>query len=431
MNVRLRLEQGVLGGVLLFPNVFDGLQLDEGLFDDPLHVTIFRCIREFRERDVRPDVLLVANSVAPEVAARVFECQAEAPVTGESVGWYVQQLKAIWAKGRLGLLAGQVLLDSADAGKSVDELVGFVQGGLDGVVANQLPLEVTYAQSFMQEYLRVMGERVPFMPTCWGKLNLLVGGWRDSAFYVVAGRPGMGKTIVLLQAAYGLALEGKHVLYFSLEMPALQLQHRVLAQVCEIDYDRIANDDLDTPELNINNRDVRDLRRSVWAAEARLTDNLGFVCEAVLSPARLRAYVANASSRRKVDAVFIDYIGLMDDDVRHNSKTEKIGSISQQLKQIALTLDVPVVAAAQLNREIEARGEKAKPMLSDLRDSGSIEQDADVILMIQRKQTDQDRKLNPDGNGSEFYLVVAKNRHGRTGSVKFRAEDQYSRIVEV
>jgi len=94
-------------------------------------------------------------------------------------------------------------------------------------------------------------------------------------------------------------------------------------------------------------------------------------------------------------------------------------------------LDVPVVAAAQLNREIEARGEKAKPMLSDLRDSGSIEQDADVILMIQRKQTDQDKKLNPDGNGSEFYLVVAKNRHGRTGSVKFLAEDQYSRIVEV
>lgn len=430
MNVRLRLEQSVLGGVLLFPDVFDGLQLSEQLFDDPLHVTIFRRIREFRERNVKPDVLLVANSVAPECQVRVFECQAEAPVTGESVVWYVQQLKAIWAKARLGSVASQVLLDSEDAGKSVDELVGFVQGGLDGVVADQLPLEVVYPQSFMQEYLRVMGESVPFEPTCWGKLNYFLGGWRDSAFYVVAGRPGMGKTIVLLQAAYQLALQNKHVLYFSLEMPALQLQHRILAQVCEISYDLIANDDLDTPELiSLGNRESRDLRASVWAAEARLTDNLGLVCEAVLSPARLKSYVANASRRRKVDAIFIDYIGLMDDDVRHNNKTEKIGSISQQLKQLALTLDIPVVAAAQLNREIESRGDKAKPVLSDLRDSGSIEQDADVILMIQRKQTDQEAKENR--NGREFHLVVAKNRHGRTGSIKFVAEDEYSRIVEV
>lgn len=431
MNVRLRLEQGVLGGVLRFPNVFDGLQLSEVLFDDPLNVQVFARIRDFRLRGVVPDVLLLASDVSAEVAVRVFECQAEAPHVESSVVWYVQQLKAIWAKSRLGVLGSQLVQDSDNPDVSVGDLVGFVQGGLDGVVEGQMPLQVVYPQSFMQEYLRVMGERVPFMPTCWGKLNWYLGGWRDSAFYVVAGRPGMGKTIVLLQAAYQLALQGKHVLYFSLEMPAIQLQHRILAQVCEIDYNLIANDDLDTPEMNVDNREVRDLRKSIWAAEARLTDSLGFVCEPVLTPARLKAYVANANVRRKVDAVFIDYIGLMDDDVKHNSKSEKIGSISQQLKQLALTLDVPVVSAAQLNREIEARGGTAKPQLSDLRDSGSIEQDADVILMIQRKQNEQDKRMNPDGNGSDFFVVVAKNRHGRTGSVKFRAEDQYSRIVEV
>jgi replicative DNA helicase len=100
--------------------------------------------------------------------------------------------------------------------------------------------------------------------------------------------------------------------------------------------------------------------------------------------------------------------------------------VSNQLKQLALELNMPVVVAVQLGREIESRP-NSKPQLSDLRDSGSIEQDADVVLMIRRKHRDGD---NPDGHGSELFLVVAKNRHGQTGAARFIAQDGYSRIVE-
>lgn len=431
MSERVLLEKSILGGVLVFPKVWDVLALSERLFDDAGCRKIFEVIAAFRAKDVVPDVLLVASSL-PRESAIVFECQGLAPASVESVGWHVDQLKAIWAKQSLRETASEVLLLADD--KPVNELTGFIEGRLESVLASQSGLNVVYPGEFMHEYLTVMGTRVPFVRTCWRPLNDLLGGWRDSAFYVVAGRPGMGKTIVLLQAAYELAKAGKHVLYFSLEMPAIQLQHRILAQVCEISYDRIANDDLDV-EADISNfpgRDfrnsARDLRKEVWAAESKLTNNLGLVCDGLMTPSKMRAFIANASKRRKVDAVFVDYIGLMEDDQAHKSRIDKIASISQQLKRIALTLDIPVVSAAQLNREVENRGKDSKPQLSDLRDSGSIEQDADVVMMIHREHLESERKTV---HGSKFLLLVRKNRHGRMGTVELRAEDQYSRVVEV
>ena len=432
MSERVLLERSILGGVLVFPKVWDVLALSERLFDDAVCRKIFEVIASFRARDVVPDVLLVSSSL-PKLSAQVFECQALAPASPESVGWHVDQLKAIWARQSLRETASEVLL-LADNDKPVGELTGFIEGRLESVVASQSGLEIVYPGEFMQQYLQVMGTRVPFSPTCWRPLNALIGGWRDSAFYVVAGRPGMGKTIVLLQAAYELAQSGKHVLYFSLEMPAVQLQHRILAQVCGIAYDRIANDDLDV-EVDIASfagsdfrSSARDLRKEVWAAEARLTNNLGLVCEGLMTPAKIRAYVANASKRRRVDAVFVDYIGLMEDDLVHKSKIDKIGSVSQQFKRLALTLDIPVVSAAQLNREVESRGRESKPQLSDLRDSGSIEQDADVVMMIHREHLEGERRTV---HGSKFQLLIRKNRHGRMGTVELRAEDEYSRVVEV
>jgi replicative DNA helicase len=167
-------------------------------------------------------------------------------------------------------------------------------------------------------------------------------------------------------------------------------------------------------------------REQVANASAVLGFGLGVVAGSRLTPNMVRAYISAASKSCPVDAVFIDYLGLMQDDVQHRDKTAKIGAISGQLKQLALELNIPVVVAVQLGRDIESRP-KGKPQLSDLRDSGSIEQDADVVLMIKRHLKEGD---NPDGNGSDFFLVVAKNRHGQTGAARFVAQDSFSRIVE-
>lgn len=425
IDVRVGLEKSVLGGVLHFPRVWDDLGLVAEYFQHRLSRLVFDRIVGLRREGVVPDVLTVAAGLEVEAVQWVFECTGDAPLADVAVKFHVQQLKAIWAKGELNL-AGRVLQDaSADPAVSVDDLIAGALRAVDSVSATQAGLSITYPASYLDEYVAEMSVRTPFMPTGWRRLNKLLGGWRDSAFYVIAGRPGQGKTIVALQAAFQLAHSGRHVLYFSLEMPELQLQHRLLAQALSLDVGHIANDELDYEILNKDGsfswaRDV------VADAKSVLTDNLGIVSSPRLTPNGVRAYVSAASKRAPVDAVFIDYLGLMDDDVAHRDKVSKIGSVSNQLKRIALELDIPVVAAVQLNREIEQRSDH-KPQLSDLRDSGSIEQDADVILMIARKHRQGDPE---DGNGSDFFLRVVKNRHGAMGAAKFVAQDGYSRIVE-
>lgn len=424
-NTRFAVERSVLGGLLTFPKVWDDLQLVADYFGDALNRLIFERMQVLRADGAEPDVVLVNAGLDGRGVERVFECTADAPLSDLAVGYHVRQLKAMWAKGELEL-AGKIL--AGDAVKVDSDVSGLVAGALqvvDRVSASQVGLSIVYPGEFLPEYVSEMSSKPPFMPTCWKRLNKFIGGWRDAGFYVVAGRPGQGKTIVALQAAFELSKQGKHVLYFSLEMPALQLQHRLLAQALCIDYSLIANDELDFEIMNADATHVW-ARDVVASAADSLGNNLGLIGLGKLTPNVVRAYVSAASKVRKVDAVFIDYLGLMHDDVEHRDKISRIGSVSNQLKQFALELSIPVVVAVQLNRDVENRS-NGKPQLSDLRDSGSIEQDADVVLMIGRKHREGD---NPDGQGSDFALVVAKNRHGETGAARFIAQDGYSRIVE-
>lgn len=424
-NTRFAVERSVLGGLLTFPKVWDDLQLVADYFGDALNRLIFERMQVLRADGAEPDVVLVNAGLDGRGVERVFECTSDAPLSDVAVGYHVRQLKAMWAKGELEL-AGKIL--AGDAVKVDSDVSGLVAGALqvvDRVSASQVGLSIVYPGEFLPEYVSEMSSKPPFMPTCWKRLNKFIGGWRDAGFYVVAGRPGQGKTIVALQAAFELSKQGKHVLYFSLEMPALQLQHRLLAQALCIDYSLIANDELDFEIMNADATHVW-ARDVVASAADSLGNNLGLIGLGKLTPNVVRAYVSAASKVRKVDAVFIDYLGLMHDDVEHRDKISRIGSVSNQLKQFALELSIPVVVAVQLNRDVENRS-NGKPQLSDLRDSGSIEQDADVVLMIGRKHREGD---NPDGQGSDFALVVAKNRHGETGAARFIAQDGFSRIVE-
>jgi replicative DNA helicase len=425
-NTRDAVERSVLGGLLTFPKVWDDLQLVADYFGDALNRLIFERMQVLRADGAEPDVVLVNAGLDGRGVERVFECTGDAPMSPVAVVYHAKQLKAMWAKSELEL-AGRILAD--DALKVDSDVSGLVAGALqvvDRVSASQVGLSIVYPGEFLPEYVSEMSSKPPFMPTCWKRLNKFIGGWRDAGFYVVAGRPGQGKTIVALQAAFELSKQGKHVLYFSLEMPALQLQHRLLAQALCIDYSLIANDELDFEIMNADATHVW-ARDVVASAADSLGNNLGLIGLGKLTPNVVRAYVSAASKVRKVDAVFIDYLGLMHDDVEHRDKISRIGSVSNQLKQFALELSIPVVVAVQLNRDVENRS-NGKPQLSDLRDSGSIEQDADVVLMIGRKHREGD---NPDGQGSDFALVVAKNRHGETGAARFIAQDAFSRIVEI
>ena len=424
IDVRVRLERSVLGGVLVWPDLLDELNLVDEFFSDALSRRVFERVLFLRRSGVVVDVLGVASGLSGDAVQWVFECQADAPASSVAVRFHARELRALWAKQRLQVLGETLGNEATNPEVEVSELSNKVLSVVDEVNASNSSLQVSYPDRFHFDYVRLMTENVPYLPTAWNRLNRVIGGWRAGGMYVIAGRPGQGKTIVALQAAAALAFQQKHVLYFSLEMPATQIQHRLLAQVLEIDVSQIADRNLSFEVF----RDGVTMRADDYVdlARDRLPVSLGVVAVSRLTPQLLRAYISVAAKRAPVDAVFIDYLGLMDDDTQHRDKTAKVSSISNQLKRIALDLNIPVVAAVQLNREVESRSD-SKPQLSDLRDSGSIEQDADVVMLIFRKR----RATDPDdSNGSDFFLRVAKNRHGAVGAAKFLAQDYYSRIVE-
>jgi len=267
-------------------------------------------------------------------------------------------------------------------------------------------------------------------PTCFQGLNNLIVGLKQSGLYVFGARPGVGKTVVGLQLAWEIARHND-VLFFSLEMDKASLLNRVVAGELEITLGKIERSELQ-PEDKSN---IQDLIRTV-ENKLLISDRGG------QTVAQIRAYVHAVMLKRPVKAIFVDYLQLITPNNSKAPKYEQISQISMDLKNMAKEFAVPVVALAQLNRRVDNKPDD-KPNASDLRDSGQIEQDADVIVMLSRKQSDHDIAKdkaiqsgdNADrlsiGHKSLITLDVVKNRHGATGWFDAKFVGEFSRVKEI
>jgi replicative DNA helicase len=245
-------------------------------------------------------------------------------------------------------------------------------------------------------------------------VDRLLDGLCPGRLYVLAGRPGTGKSVFGLQALRAAIATGKRAALFTLEMPAAEVIHRLLASEIPLPLDRLQ-------AARLTDGDWGDL----LATSARLTPQPLYLDDSSqLSIADLQTRARRLHRRAPLDLIVVDYIGLMDGDrdARQN-RTLEVGSISRGLKQLAKELSVPVLALAQLNRTLEQRGDK-RPILSDLRESGSIEQDADVVAFIYRD--DLHNPDSPDAGCAE--LLIRKNRAGRAGMIPLRFDGEHCRF---
>jgi replicative DNA helicase len=269
------------------------------------------------------------------------------------------------------------------------------------------------------------------MPTCLQGLNNLIVGLKQSGLYVFGARPGVGKTVVGLQLAWEIARHDD-VLFFSLEMDKASLLNRVVAGELEITLGRIERSELQPADKG----KIQDLIRTV-ENKLLISDRGG------QTVAQIRAYVHAVMLKRPVKAIFVDYLQLITPNNAKAPKYEQISQISMDLKNMAKEFGVPVVALAQLNRRVDNKPDD-KPNASDLRDSGQIEQDADVIVMLSRKQSDddiiKDKKIQNKDDGWQLYsfgqkslitLDVVKNRHGATGWFDAKFVGEFSRVKEI
>ncbi|MGH2537816.1 MAG: replicative DNA helicase [Candidatus Promineifilaceae bacterium] len=253
------------------------------------------------------------------------------------------------------------------------------------------------------EELHLRGEDIVGVPTGFTDLDKLLGGLNKSDLIIIAARPSMGKTALQLAIGQNAARRyGKRVAIFSLEMSAEQLVQRMIAAETQIDAQVLRRARLGEQDWPI-----------LYEAIGRLSETKIFIDDTPsITSMQLRTKCRRLYAEHGIDLIMVDYLQLMQAEYTTNNRVQEISEISRSLKSLARELDVPVVAASQLSRAVEQRHDK-KPALSDLRDSGSIEQDADIVMFIYRD--DYYKEAGDRPNIAE--IIVAKHRNGPTASV--------------
>jgi replicative DNA helicase len=254
------------------------------------------------------------------------------------------------------------------------------------------------------------------VPSGFTELDRHTMGWQKSDLIIIAARPGMGKTAFTLSLAKNAALDGKKpVAFFSLEMSSLQLVNRLISSETEITSEKLRKGDLNKDEWARLNVKVK-----------RLTDAPIYIDDTpALSILELRAKCRRLVAEKKIELIVIDYLQLMSGGAesggRGGNREQEISYISRSLKSIAKELSIPIIALSQLSRAVETRGSSKRPQLSDLRESGAIEQDADMVMFIYRPEYYQLETLE-DGTSTKNLaeIIIAKNRAGSLGDVRLQ-----------
>ena len=255
------------------------------------------------------------------------------------------------------------------------------------------------------------------IPSGFYDLDNLLSGFQKSDLIILAGRPSMGKTALALNFARNCSIDGNiKVGFFSLEMSSQQLVERLITSESKIDSHLVRTGKLPKHEW-----------KKLSNSASVLSESLIFIDDSAdLNIMELRAKARQLKAEKNIDIIFVDYIQLLHAQNKHESRQQEISYISRSLKALSKELNIPVVALSQLSRAVESRTDH-RPIMSDLRESGAIEQDADVVLFIYRKYV-YSKSEEDEGLGE---LIVAKHRNGPTGVVKVSFIDKYAQFTSL
>lgn len=417
MNTALDAERSVLGAMLISRDaILDVTEtLNPGDFHQPAHEVIFRTITALNQAGKPADAITVTNAL--ETSGELARCGGPAALhtmagevpTASSAAYYAEIVSKAAIRRRL-LIAGQKIVQLAESGGDEETLVETARREVDQTTKNT----TTTARSFgetIDEMIDTLDEAPNHHPTPWESVNGIIGGLRPGALYVVGARPSVGKSVVALQLAKGLSQYGS-VAFSSLEMSTADVQMRAVSADLRIDLRRLIERDLTPSDWN----KIRDRRQS-WNQVPLFIDD-----QSEVSVTDIKRFARTVSRRQPLAGIVVDYLQLMtpppgDKRPRH----EFVADCSRQLKILAMDMGVPVIALSQLNRSSEQRQDK-RPQLSDLRESGAVEQDADVVILLHREIMGENR--------GDLEMLVAKNRHGRTDVAQLTFWGHYSRITD-
>ncbi|ROH87984.1 replicative DNA helicase [Pseudomethylobacillus aquaticus] len=413
-------EQSLLGGLLLEPWRIDDLPCSPADFYRNDHRVIFQTMADMANEAQRIDLVTVAERLEGlgkinDVGGIAYVASLMQNTPGAAnVRHYAQTVHEKAMVRELITVANGIAERCATTIDSADELVAQAEAEIYAIMdkrESREPVSISTAIDEALEYIDQTLEGVTYQPSGLKDLDALLGGFRGGAVYYIAARPSMGKTALMCSIAHHVAT-AKPIYIATLEMPRREIAGRMMA----IDGN-VAIGDVRSWEAN-------DYDRLAKAASTLRGMSITIDHQEALTLAQLRSRTRRMKRKSGLGAIFVDYLQLMKQ--KADSREREISMLSAGMKSLAKELDVPVIVLSQLNRKCEERADK-RPMMSDLRESGGIEQDADVIVMLYRDEVyDKDSRYKGVAE-----LLVRKNRHGRIGDVfvQFNAETMHFRNV--
>ncbi len=430
-------EEAVLGALMLEREAFIGIAdlLSEESFYKEEHREIFKVIKDLSMRDQPVDLLIVTQELKnrgllEKVGGPLYITQLTSKVASAAhLEFHARIIAQKHIQRELIRSCSEIQTNAYDDTKDVDELINEAESAIFKISEGNIKKETQPIKPILKEAVQLIEEAskrkdgLSGIPSGFSKVDRITSGWQKTDLIIIAARPAMGKTAFVLSMARNMAVEFiKPVAIFSLEMSSIQLVNRMIASESELGSDKIKKGNLEGDDWDRLNKAIR-----------RLDEAPVFIDDTpALSIFELRAKCRRLKMQQDIGIVLVDYLQLMTaGGDNRGSREQEVSMISRSLKAIAKELDIPIIALSQLNRSVESR-EGKRPQLSDLRESGAIEQDADMVIFIHRPEyygITEDDEGNSLRNVAE--IIIAKHRNGAVGDVRLSFRKELARFVDL
>jgi len=433
----LDIEEAVLGAIMLEKDaiiaVMDIIR-PESFYKDA-HQKIFKVVLDLSQNLQPIDILTVTEELRKRdeldlIGGPFYITQLASRVSSAAhIEYHARIIAQKHIQRELIRVSTEIQGRAYDDSIDVNDLIDFSESELFKVAEGNIKKETTKINVIIQEAISQIEEAgrredgLSGVPSGYTKLDRVTSGWQRSDLVIIAARPSMGKTAFVLSMTRNMAVEhNMGVALFSLEMASVQLVNRLIVSETELSSDKIRNGRLEPFEWEQLEYKIK-----------KLVDAPIYIDDTpAISVFELRAKCRRLMSQQKVDIIIIDYLQLMTGPPEtKGNREQEVSMISRSLKGIAKELNVPIIALSQLNRSVEMRSGTKRPQLSDLRESGAIEQDADMVLFIHRPEKYgfiEDEEGNSLRGMAE--IILAKHRNGALADIKLRFRDELARFED-
>lgn len=434
------LEEAVLGALMLekdaLTTVIDILKPES--FYKEIHQIIYEAILQLFDNSEPIDLLTVTNQLrkngnVEKVGGAYFISGLTQRVnSAANIEFHARIISEQAIKRELINIASEIETEAFEDTTDTFVLLDKVEQRIFGVSEANIRKNYADMRSIMREAIndletkKLRKDGLTGVPTGFSALDRITSGWQKSDLVIIAARPGMGKTAFILSALRNAAVDfGHSVAIFSLEMSAVQLANRLISAEAQLESEKIKKGNLADYEWE-----------QLYHKTTGLTEASIFIDDTpALSIRELRSKCRRLKAQHNIELIVVDYLQLMSGDSSKNAggnREQEIASISRAMKNLAKELEVPVVALSQLSRAVESRGGDKRPQLSDLRESGSIEQDADMVMFLYRPEYygfSEDENGQPvQGTGE---VIIAKHRNGALDTIRLKFIGKYTKFTNL